>query len=207
MEIAVLIFDNMTTLDAIGPIEVLAKIPGAKIHMVAKEKRIFRMGKTSGYVGIIADSALTDISHPDILLIPGGFGTRTLIHDQEILEWIRVAHRTSTWTTSVCTGSLLLGAAGLLKGLKATTHWKVMDMLRDFGAIPTSERVIFEGKLVTAAGVSAGIDMALHVTARIAGIDTAQSIQLAIEYDPQPPFQAGSVDKAPPHIVNLVKNS
>lgn len=206
MQIAVLVFDDLTTLDAIGPIEVLAKLPNADVRIAAKQKGEIRVRENSGGLGLIADYALSDVPHPEILLIPGGMGTRVLLQDREILDWIRQAHQSSTWTTSVCTGSLLLGAAGLLRGLRATTHWKAMDMLHGFGAVPTKERVVFEGKIVTAAGVSAGIDMALHLAARIAGETTAQAIQLAIEYDPQPPFNAGSVDKAPLAIMELVKN-
>ena len=134
-------------------------------------------------------------------MVPGGFGTRALMTPNPLLDWIRTAHETTQWTTSVCTGSLLLGAAGLLRGLEATTHWTVMDELRGLGAKPTARRVVEQGKIVTAAGVSSGIDMALMLAARIAGAEVAQMIQLGIEYDPQPPFDAGSPEKAPPAIV------
>jgi transcriptional regulator GlxA family with amidase domain len=126
--------------------------------------------------------------------------------DETILGWIREAHRTSTWTTSVCTGSLLLAAAGLLEGKKATSHWTALDQLPAFGAEPTLERVVEQGKIITAAGVSAGIDMALTLAAHIAGDEVAQAIQLGIEYDPQPPFDAGSPEKAPPAIVEFLRN-
>jgi transcriptional regulator GlxA family with amidase domain len=138
-------------------------------------------------------------------MVPGGFGTRALMTPNPLLDWIRAAHQTSQWTTSVCTGSLLLGAAGLLRGLEATTHWTVLDQLAALGARPTSRRVVEQGKIVTAAGVSAGIDMALTLAARIAGDEVAQAIQLGIEYDPQPPFDAGSPDKAPRAIVESLR--
>jgi transcriptional regulator GlxA family with amidase domain len=138
-------------------------------------------------------------------VVPGGFGTRALLDNEEVLDWIRGAHEKTTWTTSVCTGSLLLGAAGILEGLRATSHWAVIDRLAEFGAIPTRERVVEEGKVVTAAGVSSGIDMGLRLAERIGGEDLAKGIQLGIEYDPDPPFDAGSPDKAPPHIVEMLK--
>jgi putative intracellular protease/amidase len=139
---------------------------------------------------------MDEITSADILVVPGGIGTRPLIEDQPTLEWIRAIDAGSEWTTSVCTGSLLLGAAGLLQGKKATTHWRVLELLSKFGAIPTSERVVEQGKIITAAGVSSGIDMALTLAAHVAGDDVAQAIQLGIEYDPQPPFDSGSVAKA-----------
>jgi transcriptional regulator GlxA family with amidase domain len=138
--------------------------------------------------------------------VPGGFGTRELLDDREVVDWVRAAHEHTTWTTSVCTGSLVLGAAGLLEGLDATTHWKELETLRLFGANPTLRRVVEQGKIVTAAGVSSGIDMALTLLARLGGDDLAKTIQLAIEYDPQPPFDAGSPEKAPPQIVDFLRN-
>jgi transcriptional regulator GlxA family with amidase domain len=135
--------------------------------------------------------------------VPGGIGTRALVDDEATLEWIRAIDADSTWTTSVCTGSLLLGAAGLLQGKQATTHWAALDMLTAFGAIPTSERVVEQGKIITAAGVSSGIDMALRLAAHVAGDEVAQAIQLGIEYDPQPPFDCGSVAKASEATRNL----
>jgi transcriptional regulator GlxA family with amidase domain len=139
-----------------------------------------------------------------VLLIPGGPGEDVLREDA-VIDWVRAAHETSTWTTSVCTGALVLARAGVLDGVRATTHWLAMDRLGELGAIPTSERVVQEGKIVTAAGVSAGIDMALTLAARIAGDDVAQTIQLYTEYDPQPPFDAGSPAKAPEHIMDPVR--
>jgi transcriptional regulator GlxA family with amidase domain len=152
-----------------------------------------------------ATARFADLPRPDVIVVPGGVGTRDLLEDEAILSWLRTAHETSTWTTSVCTGSLLLGAAGLLDGLRATTHWLELERLARFGAEPAEERVVAQGKIVTAAGVSSGIDMALWLAARIAGDDFAQAIQLLIEYDPQPPFDTGSTAKAPPEMVQLVR--
>ena len=156
-------------------------------------------------LALFADHALAELPHPEVVVVPGGFGTRALMHDEAMLDWVRGAHERSEWTTSVCTGALILGAAGILRGLKATTHWLSLDMLRDLGAEPTLERVVEEGKVITAAGVSSGIDMALRLAASIAGDEVAQGIQLAIEYDPQPPFDAGSPEKAPEAIVERLR--
>ena len=156
-------------------------------------------------LALTADAALADLPDPEVVVVPGGFGTRDLMDDEEMLDWLRVAHSTSEWTTSVCTGSLLLAAAGILTGLKATTHWLELETLRRYGVIPTSQRVVEQGKIVTAAGVSSGIDMALTLAAHLAGDEVAQAIQLGIEYDPQPPFDAGSPDKAPAPIVERIR--
>jgi len=201
MDIAILIFDRLTALDAIGPYEVLQRVPGAHVKFVAAERGPVRTEQ--GMLGVIADYARDEVTNADVLLVPGGIGTRPLIKDEPTLEWIRAVDANSEWTTSVCTGSLLLGAAGLLEGKEATTHWRSLDLLGSFGATPVSDRVVFQGKVVTAAGVSSGIDMALHLAARIAGDDVAQAIQLGIEYDPQPPFDSGSVAKAPQKIMDL----
>ena len=154
-------------------------------------------------LALIADEALTDVPHPDVIVVPGGFGTRALMQRRAALAWLRAAHETSQWTTSVCTGSLVLGAAGILDGLEATTHWLLLDTLGELGATPVTRRVVEQGKVITAAGVSSGIDMALTLAARIAGDDIARAIQLGIEYDPEPPFDSGSTAKAPPEIVEL----
>ena len=204
MQIALLIFDNLTTLDAIGPLEVVSRLPDAEVKVVAKSTGPVRAGESSGHLGLIADYALDEVSEPDILVVPGGYGTRELVNDADVVGWIRDVHQTTTWTTSVCTGSLLLAAAGVLDGIRATTHWRAMDLLADLGAIPTKERVVIEGKIITAAGVSSGIDMALHLAALVVDDDFAQAIQLQIEYDPQPPFDSGSVDKAPEAVLKLV---
>lgn len=204
MEVAILIFDRLTALDAIGPYEVLRSAPGTTVKFVAKEPGPKRTD--AGSLALMADYALAEIPSPDIVVVPGGPGQTALMDDQPVLRWIQQAHSTSRWTTSVCTGSLVLGAAGLLKGLRATTHWLALDILRSLGAEPVSERVVIEGKIVTAAGVSAGIDMALKLVALEAGETVAQAIQLGIEYDPQPPFNAGSPSKAPGPIVELLRS-
>ena len=203
MEIAILVFDDITALDAVGPLDVLSRLPDAEIKIVAKQAGPLRAGAASAGLGLIADYALAQATAPQVLVVPGGMGTRSLVHDREITDWIRAVHQTTTWTTSVCTGALLLGAAGLLQGLRATTHWAAMDLLAGFGATTTSERVVEQGKIITAAGVSSGIDMALTLAAKIAGAAEAQSIQLQIEYDPQPPFDSGSLAKASPEVRRL----
>ena len=200
MRVAILIFDKLTALDAVGPYEVLSRLPGAELRFVAKERGLKRTD--TGALGVSADLALYELADPDVLLIPGGKGNRPLLDDDEVLEWVRGAHETSTWTTSVCTG-----AAGILHGKRATTHWAFLDRLDGFGATPVSERVVEDGKVMTAAGVSAGIDMALTLAARISGEDVAKAIQLGIEYDPQPPFDAGSPAKASPEVLELARRS
>jgi putative intracellular protease/amidase len=203
MQIAIPLFDGFTALDAVGPYEVLSRLPGAQVKFVAAEPGP-KVTETHSLT-MVAEHSLDDLPGPDILMVPGGFGTRDLLDDEQHLEWLRNAHEHTIWTTSVCTGSLLLGAAGILRGLKATTHWAVIDRLASYGAIPTNERVVEQGKVVTAAGVSSGIDMALRLAERIAGEDFAKGIQLGIEYDPQPPFDAGSPRTAPPHLVEALK--
>jgi transcriptional regulator GlxA family with amidase domain len=155
-------------------------------------------------LGLNADMALADITEPEVIVVPGGYGTRALIEDEEFVSWVRHAHEHSEWTTSVCTGSLVLAAAGILDGLEATTHWLEYDLLEQLGAKPTGRRVVRQGKVITAAGVSSGIDMALTLAAEIANEDVARAIQLGIEYDPQPPFDSGSPAKAGERIVALV---
>jgi transcriptional regulator GlxA family with amidase domain len=204
MEIAFLLYDRLTALDAIGPYEVLSRIPEATVKFAAKETGPIRTD--SGRLALMADYSLDQVSQPDIFVVPGGPGQAALMDDEQILSWIRQAHQTSRWTTSVCTGSLILGAAGLLKGLKATSHWLAYEALRSLGAEPVAERVVIEGKIITAAGVSAGIDMALTLVAHECGEQIAQAIQLGIEYDPQPPFAAGSPDKAPANIVGILRS-
>ena len=205
MKIAIPLFDRFTALDAIGPYEVLSRLPGATVHFVAVEPGTKRTD--TAMVGLSADLALDELRDPEIVVVPGGYGTRQLIEDERLLAWVRRAHETSDWTTSVCTGALVLAAAGILDGLEATTHWLEYDLLERLGARPVAQRVVRQGKVITAAGVSAGIDMALVLAAQIAGPDVAKAIQLGIEYDPQPPFDAGSPDKAGPDIVELVTNS
>jgi putative intracellular protease/amidase len=193
MRIAVALFEHVTALDAIGPYEVLQRLPGAEICFVGHRKGEVR--SDNGFLGLTVDYTFDEVRRPDILLIPGGIGTRALVHDDVILDWIRDAHETSQFTTSVCTGSLLLAAAGLLEGRKATTHFSARPLLVKYGATPTEERVVQEGKIITAAGVSSGIDMALQLAEQLTDATTAKALQLMIEYDPQPPHDAGALHK------------
>jgi putative intracellular protease/amidase len=203
MQIAFFLFPAITALDAVGPYEVLQRLPGAEVVFVAAEPGPQRTD--DGRLALIADASIDEVTAPDILVMPGGFGTRALMQDEKVLSWVRGVHNTSTWTTSVCTGSLVLAAAGLLEGLDATTYWSQLPVLEKYGARPTAQRVVEQGKIITAAGVSSGIDMALVLVARIAGDLTAQAIQLGIEYDPQPPFDAGSPEKAPKEAIELIR--
>ncbi len=202
MKTAILIFDGITPLDAIGPYEVLNTVPGWEVEFVGPAAGEVRTD--GGALGLRADRALAEVESTDVILVPGGAGNRPLLKDEAILAELRRLDAGTKWTTSVCTGSLVLGAAGLLEGKRATGHWLFLDPLSAYGAEPISERVVFDGKVVTAAGVSSGIDMALELVAREAGPEVAQAVQLAIEYDPQPPFDAGSPHKAPQPIVELV---
>jgi putative intracellular protease/amidase len=202
MDIAILLYDRMTALDAIGPYEVLGRLPDASLAFVSPDPGTKR---TDQKLGLVADTSLDDAAHPDIVVIPGGPGETAVTQDERVLDWLRTAHETTTWTTSVCTGSLILGAAGLLDAKRATSHWLALDQLPKYGAEPTLDRVVIEGKIITAAGVSAGIDMGLTLAARIAGDAIAQTIQLGIEYDPQPPFDAGSPAKAPEFSVDFLR--
>jgi transcriptional regulator GlxA family with amidase domain len=203
VQIAILIYDRLTALDAVGPYEVLSRLPDAEVTFVAQEPGPKRTD--TGRLALVADAPMTELPRPDIVLVPGGPGQAALMEDGPVHEWLRAAHETSTWTASVCTGSLILAAAGLLEGRRATSHWLALEELGRLGVETTAERVVFDGKLVTAAGVSAGIDMALVLVAKIAGEGVAQAIQLGMEYDPQPPFDAGSPQKAPAPIVEAVR--
>lgn len=199
MQIAIALFDRFTSLDAVGPYETLSRMPGAETVFVAERPGPVR--NDSGSLALVADRAFTDVPAPDILVVPGGPGQSDNMANETLLAWLRSADAASTWTTSVCTGSLLLAAAGLLKGRRATSHWLALAELERFGVEPTGERVVFDGKYVTAAGVSSGIDMGLALIGRIAGEERAQTVQLLTEYDPQPPYDAGSPHKAPAHLV------
>jgi transcriptional regulator GlxA family with amidase domain len=203
MQTAILLYDGMTVLDAIGPYEVLQGVPGVEVCFVAHERGEKRADFKR--LGLVADYTLDEVSRPDILIVPGTPFPQAVTGDPAVLEWIRLAHATTTWTTSVCTGALGLGAAGVLAGKRATTHWLALEALAEFGATPCRERVVRDGKIWTAAGVSAGIDMALALVGEQFGADVAQAAQLIIEYDPQPPFDAGSPDKAPAQIVAALR--
>jgi transcriptional regulator GlxA family with amidase domain len=204
MQIAFLLFDHFTGLDAVGPYEVLSRLPGAEAVFVAERRGPVRAD--TGALAVVADAAVDEVPSPDVVLVPGWSGARqtALLSAGPVRDWLRAVDATTTWTTSACTGSVVLASAGLLVARRATTHWLAVDELRRFGAEPVDERVVFDGKYVTAAGVSAGIDMALALAARIAGESTAKAIQLGIEYDPRPPFDAGSAATAPAEIVTAM---
>lgn len=204
MKIAILIFEKLTALDAIGPYEVLRSVPGWEVQFVGPAKGPLRTD--CGALGLNADHSLEEVDTADIVLVPGGKGNRPLLTDETVLSWLREIDSKSKWTTSVCTGALVLGAAGLLEGKRATTYWPFLEQLREYGAEPVGGRYVEDGKTITAAGVSAGIDMAFHLVAREVGPEVAQTIQLGIEYDPQPPFDSGSPDKAPAPSVELIQS-
>jgi putative intracellular protease/amidase len=203
MKINILLYDGMTALDAIGPYEALSRLPGAEMLFVGERAGPVRMD--TGALSLIADATLDDAPAADIVLVPGGYAPP--LTPGPIHEWLRAADATSTWTTSVCVGSLVLGVAGLLHGRRATSHWLALDRLPAYGAEPTPERVVFDGKYATAAGVSSGIDLALTLLGKIAGPEAAMAVQLGIEYDPQPPFAAGSPATAPDPIVSFLRDN
>lgn len=202
MKVVILLFEDLTALDAIGPYEVMSRVPGWEIQFVAQTAGPQRTD--AGVTSIEATASIDQVDSADILLIPGGPGTRPQLKDEPLLEWVRKVSATAKWTTSVCTGSLVLAAAGLLEGKRATTHWLSLERLAEYGAIPTSDRVVFEDPIVTAAGVSSGIDMALALVGREVAPQLAEAMQLAIEYDPQPPYDSGSPHKAAPEIIDVV---
>jgi putative intracellular protease/amidase len=202
MQVACVLYDRFAALDIIGPHDALNAVPDIESVFVAEEAG--PVSNEDGSVTLVAQRSLAEMSAPDVIVIPGGYGTRALLEHEPMLDWIRQVHETTTWTTSVCTGSLLLAAAGLLDGAPATTFWGQRELLASLGARPVPDRVVEHGKIITAAGVSAGIDMALYLLKRIYGDEVAQAVQLGIEYDPQPPFDAGSPEKAPQPVVELV---
>ena len=201
MKVAIVLFDRLTALDAIGPYEVLQRVPDFEITFVGRARGEVRT--ENGMLGLTVDATFDELPHPEIVLVPGGIGSRALLADDQVLDWVRTSHKTSVLTTSVCTGSLVLAAAGLLDGLPATTHWGARDVLTRLGAVLSTERVVplWEQRIVTAAGVSSGIDMALAVVAWLVDETAAMAAQLEIEYDPQPPFDAGSLVKAAPEVL------
>jgi putative intracellular protease/amidase len=204
MQIAIVLYDRFTALDAVGPYQVLTSLPGAEVVFAAEQP-----GPVTDDVGrlrLAAEAALADVPRPDVVLVPGGPGQNDQMQDGPLHEWLRAADETTAWTTSVCTCSLILAGAGLLRGRRATSYWMALHQLEQHGAIPVAERVVFDGKYVTAAGVSSGIDMALTLAGRIAGDETAQAIQLGIEYDPRPPYDAGSPGRAPAAIVRRLES-
>ncbi|MEM9508360.1 MAG: DJ-1/PfpI family protein [Cyanobacteria bacterium P01_E01_bin.35] len=205
MKVTILLYPGLTALDAIGPYEVFNSLRDFEIQFAWKE--VGPVVADSGVLVLGATHALAEISNCDILLVPGsGSDTLTLMADREVLDWLQKIHPTTQYTTSVCSGALILGAAGLLEGLPATTHWAVMPILKQFGVIPQPEsRVVSKGKIVTAAGVSAGIDLALLLVAETLGVERAKIAQLLIEYDPQPPFNAGHMSKVEATVAKQAK--
>jgi transcriptional regulator GlxA family with amidase domain len=201
MQIALVLYPKFTMLDIVGPFQVLADIPEHDVVFVASKAGL--VADHTGRSGLVASAALDEVPHPDVVVVPGGLGETEL--DGAVVRWLRRVHPTTTWTTSACTGSIYLAAAGILDGVDATTHWARRDRLEQLGARYTEQRVVERGKIITAAGVSSGIDMALTLLDRMYGPERAQAIQLAIEYDPQPPFDAGSPTKAPAEIVEFVR--
>ncbi|MBO0804179.1 MAG: DJ-1/PfpI family protein [Nocardiopsaceae bacterium] len=202
MQIVIPLFDRFAPLDAIGPYQVLKLLPDAEIVFAAT-----RPGPVADEGGAFAQharAAFGDVPHPDVILVPGGAGQAGHMTGGPLRDWLIEADKTSTWTTSVCTGALILAGAGLLDGREATTYWLALDELARLGAKPRKERYVFDGKYVTAAGVSAGIDMALALVAKIADPGTARRCQLAIEYDPKPPFD-GDPYTAPQALVDAVR--
>ncbi|MEM9800290.1 MAG: DJ-1/PfpI family protein [Planctomycetota bacterium] len=202
MDVLIYLFDGITALDAVGPYEVLTRLPEAQVRFVGE--RVGPARTDNGALALMCDVARDEVDRADILLMPGGFGTRRLEGDAAVLDWVRRVDATTRTTMSVCTGSLVLAAAGLLRDRQATTHWASLDRLAEHGAQPTKERVVTSGKYVTAAGVSAGIDMALRYAADSFGDELAQTLQLGIEYDPDPPFDCGTPEKAPEPIVKAI---
>nr|WP_285854304.1 DJ-1/PfpI family protein [Paenibacillus elgii] len=205
VEVAIMLYDGITALDAIGPYEVFSATMKCNVKFIGKKKGIVQLDSKMGYLH--ADYSFSEMTSADILVVPGCSprNYKTPMNDEETLEWIRQIHGTAKWTTSVCNGSLILSAAGLLNGAAATCHWGSFDLLRSLGAIPTDERVVRHGQIVTAAGVSSGIDMALQLAAWEFGEDTSKAVQLILEYDPQPPFDTGSLKKAPAPLIERVR--
>ena len=203
MQVAIVLFEGLTALDAVGPYDVLSRVPGAEVVLVGE-----RAGPVRNEVGTLtltADADFAGVPRPDVIVVPGGPGQNEHMADGPLHRWLRDADAGSTWTTSVCTGSLILAAAGLLTGRRATTHWLAMDQLAPLGAVAVEQRVVTDGKYVTAAGVSAGIDMALTLVASMTDAAVAQAVQLGIEYHPQPPYAAGSPRTAPSEVVTTVR--
>lgn len=195
MQVALPIYPRFTALDAIGPYEVLQRVPDVEPVFVAERRGEVRT--ENGYLGVVADATFEDVPAPDVVVVPGGFGSRALLDENPLLAWIRAVHPHTRFTTSVCTGSLLLAAAGLLGGLEATTHWGATSVLRELGAVPVRSRVVehLDRRIITAAGVSSGIDMAIRLLALLDDDVSAQAAQVMVEYDPEPPFDAGHPDE------------
>lgn len=204
MQIAIPLFDRLTALDAVGPYEVLQRLPGASVVFTGVETGDVRT--ENGFLGLTVDRPVSEVPNPDVVVVPGGIGSRAVDADHPITRWVSDVHARTTFTTSVCTGSLVLGAAGLLDGLTATTHWACYPELEAHGATAVADRVVehLDRRIITAAGVSSGIDMALRLSELLVDRTAAEAMQLMIEYDPQPPFDAGSVDKVGPEVFERI---
>ncbi len=203
-QVAILLYPGVTALDAVGPFEVLSRMPNTEVRFVGKD--VGPLMTEGGVLLLGVTHTLAETPSPDLVLVPGGTTTPGQMVDDEVLDWLHKAHETTTWTASDCSGSLILAAAGILKGLPATTHWIKMGVLKTMGAKPQpNERIVRSGKIVTAAGVSAGIDLGLWLAGEITGRDRAEAIQLYIEYDPRPPFDSGHMTKASKETQKLAK--
>ena len=202
MQIAMVLYPQFTALDIVGPFQTLADLPGADVVFVAEERGA--VVDHTGRLALVATATFAEVTTPDVIVVPGGFADPGAGPDHPVARWIRAVHPTTTWTTSVCTGAIFLALAGVLDGVDATTHWGAYERLRALGARPTEERVVERGKVITGAGVSAGIDMGLTLVSRLFDDEVAKSVQLAIEYDPQPPFDAGAPSKVSPELLAFV---
>jgi transcriptional regulator GlxA family with amidase domain len=206
MQVAIPLFEKLTVLDAVGPYEVLQREPSIEVVFVGEQRGQVR--SENGFLGLTIDASYVDVPRPDVIVVPGGIGTRALVPSSPLVDWVVAAHPTTRYTTSVCTGSLILGAAGLLTGRTATTHWASLELLRGYGAEPTSQRVVehLDRRIITAAGVSAGIDMALRLLELLVDETAARAAQLGIEYDPQPPFDSGHPSRATPEVMSRLED-
>jgi cyclohexyl-isocyanide hydratase len=202
LNVVFVLYPNLTQLDFTGPLQVLSRLPGARVYLAAKT---LEPVSTDAVLTIPPTVTFADCPPADVLCIPGGFGVDDAINDKALMDFVRREGARAKYVTSVCTGAFVLGAAGLLKGKRATTHWAFHSALEEVGAIPVRERVVRDGNIFTGGGVTAGIDFAFTLAAEIAGEAFASSLQLGIEYDPAPPFQAGSPDKAPAEVLALVE--
>ena len=200
--IGLLVFPYVTQLDLTGPVQVFSSVPGAELHLLWKR---IEPVKSDSVLTLTPTTTFADCPQLDVVCVPGGFGTDDLLNDEEVLNFLRRQAEGAKYVTSVCTGSLVLGAAGLLRGYRAATHWTAMDFLKEFGAIPTRTRVCIDRNRVTGGGVTAGIDFALTLVSHLVDPQTAQAIQLRLEYNPAPPFDAGSPETAPAEIVARLK--
>lgn len=203
MNILFVLFDNVTQLDFAGPVQFLSRMPGAKIFVASKDGRAVT---TDCGFSILPTTSFADCPQADIICVPGGHGVREAVADPVIVDFVRDQSKAASWTTSVCTGAFILGVAGLLQGKRATCHWGYTHLLQLVGAVHENARVVRDGNLVTAGGVTSGIDFALELIAMITGEDVARSIQLALEYDPAPPFTGGTPDTAPEHILTNLRH-